>query len=54
MRKVNEKGHLELMRDLIVIRKTRTATTDPAIRDQFDHDARKHEEEVRKRDRLGH
>jgi hypothetical protein len=53
MSAVGEKDYLELMRDLAALRRTRAATTDPAIRHRLDHIIEEHDGEVRKRDRHG-
>ena len=45
---VSEKDYLELMRDLAALRRTQTATTDPAIR-RLDHTMEEHDGEVEDR-----
>ncbi|WP_157117421.1 hypothetical protein [Nocardia vaccinii] len=54
MPEVSEKDYLEPMRDLAALRRTRAATTDPAIHRRLDHTIEEHDGEIRKRDRHGH
>ncbi|MCM6777229.1 hypothetical protein NDR87_27450 [Nocardia sp. CDC159] len=47
MRAVREKDYLELMRDLVALRRRRSVTTDPAVRDRLDRVIEEYDGEVR-------